>query len=428
MLWLPAYSEEASKAKSELQYSLRGQTKTNSGGIVKLYHEVPGYVAVPRHYLDLSKVKAVYKGPLDFPLLEGQCSIEPCSAIQQEAMDFLAEYGPDPARSDCIISLRCGEGKTFIAIMEMFRYGYATIIFGPTTDILRNEWEKNIKLYTEVQDVGEIISGSYNIRPITLALYDSFLALPSDKKEDLRNRFGLLIFDEVHHASARTFSEIASFFPCRRIGLSATLSREDGLSWVYYTAFGRRIFQRNSTRKKATVIFKDLNINDVDYEHNYARSVSALEKSEQYLFAIESEIRGGFTNLEKQLIICSRKSILYALSDRIKDLNHGINVYETDPEERINNLKTKSVILSIERYGKEGLSEPSLTTVRIITPFKDRNAATQIIGRLERGETSKPMVAYFYWPTYEVFMRTRQRAKRGLIRSGYEVKEGNFHG
>lgn len=393
-----------------------------------MYQERDGYVLVPRHYLDYSKHNVRWIGPESYPLLTETCTIAPFGRsegernIQQEAFDFLADYCMNPAEADSIVSLRCGGGKTCIALRGAFDLGYHFIILAHTTDILLN-WKEELLQHTSVkeEDIGEIISGTFNLKPITLALIPSVLALSEDRVDAIRHLFGTVIVDECHHMAAEAFSKVSSIFSGRRIGLSATLAREDGLSFVYYLAFGKKLFFREIRRKKAEVFLKRIDADADDMPDNYAQATSRLSTSKTYLETLAADIREGYRQQHKQLIVSTRKEMLYSLQGLLADLDPGINIRETPATERQVNLRTKRIVLSIDRYGKEGLNEPSLTQLRVVTPVKDPNAIVQMVGRLERGDTI--MQAFFYAANYVPFLKTLHKAKEALVRHQYLVKE-----
>jgi superfamily II DNA or RNA helicase len=391
--------------------------------VVKLYHELDNHVLVPRHYLPLTDATHEWVGPEDFRLIEGKCYIQPRDQLQEDCLDFLGTYGSNPAASDKIVSLRCGEGKTFIAIKYAFDYGYSLLILSHTKDILLN-WRDVILAETSVTDIGSVISGSFDLKPITLGLIQSIVALPIDRIERMSEYFGHIVFDEMHHLAAEVFSMAGNAFPGMRTGLSATQAREDGLSFVFEHSLGTNVFWRRSNRTKAKVVFRRIGqITDVDLPSNYAQSVTKLAESNQYMSALESDIREGYRSLEKQLIVSSRKAVLYELANRLKDIGAVVNTSETDPYDRQINLKTRPIVMSIDRFATEGLDEPTLTTIRVVTPVKDRNAIVQTVGRLERGEGDS-INAWFYAPMIGRFLGTLDKAKESLTRSGYLVTEG----
>jgi len=422
MLWLPRGTPEADKAMYDLQYIVLPTGRATVAKVVKLYHETPDHIVAPRHYLDLASTPTHYRGPKDFPTVAEHCAIVPRDQLQVDAIQFLRDAGTlPPGQSDAIVSLRCGEGKMYIALKAAVEYGRWTLVVAHTKDILE-QWTEVILKETSIKRVGRVISGDLDLQPFTVALVQSVLALDETNKRMLGEIYGCIIMDEMHHLAAPVFSGVANAFPGRRIGLSATLAREDYLSFVYYHALSKNVFYRDSTRAKASVFFRLVRMDDLLLDDNYAVAVTQLAESEQYLGVLETDIREGYRQLRKQLIISSRRQVLLNLRDRLHDLAPGINIMETPADVRLANLRTKPITLAIELFGKEGLSEPSLDTLRVVTPMKDRNAVVQTVGRLEREGGQEPQ-AWFYAARHPAFIRTLNKTMESLTVSGYRVQK-----
>jgi len=122
-----------------------------------------------------------------------------------------------------IIVLPTAAGKTFIALKAIEKLNVATLVVVPTLDLV-DQWRQLLKSQFNV-DVGAYGGGEENIEALTVATYDSAYL----RAEQLGNRFMLLIFDEVHHLPAPSYSQIAEMYIAPyRMGLTATLEREDG--------------------------------------------------------------------------------------------------------------------------------------------------------------------------------------------------------
>jgi superfamily II DNA or RNA helicase len=84
--------------------------------------------------------------------------------------------------------------------------------------------------------------GEWDIKALTVSTYDSAY-IHADK---LGNRFGLIIFDEVHHLPAAGYRNIAEMFAAPyRMGLTATFEREDGLHGELNRLVGGKVFEKN---------------------------------------------------------------------------------------------------------------------------------------------------------------------------------------
>ena len=123
-----------------------------------------------------------------------------------------------------IIVLATGSGKTVIGIKAISLLNTPTLVVAPTLDLV-DQWRTRLKKEFKIE-VGMLGGGEWDIKALTVSTYDSAY-IHADK---LGNRFGLIIFDEVHHLPAAGYRNIAEMFAAPyRMGLTATFEREDGL-------------------------------------------------------------------------------------------------------------------------------------------------------------------------------------------------------
>ncbi len=138
-----------------------------------------------------------------------------------------------------IIVLPTGSGKTLVGINAISLLNTPTLVVAPTLDLV-DQWRSRLKNEFKVE-VGVLGGGEWDIKALTVSTYDSAY-IHADK---LGNRFGLIIFDEVHHLPAVGYRNIAEMFasPCR-MGLTATFEREDGLHAELNRLVGGKVFEK----------------------------------------------------------------------------------------------------------------------------------------------------------------------------------------
>ena len=137
-----------------------------------------------------------------------------------------------------IIVLPTGAGKTVVALKAMEELGEATLIVVPTL-VLVDQWRRRMEEEFGV-NVGVLGGGSRDVRAITVATYAS----ASIRAESIGNLFGLLVFDEVHHLPASSYRRIGLMYTApHRMGLTATLAREDGAHVSLMELVGRVVFE-----------------------------------------------------------------------------------------------------------------------------------------------------------------------------------------
>jgi len=138
-----------------------------------------------------------------------------------------------------IIVLPTGSGKTLVGIKAISLLNTPTLVVAPTLDLV-DQWRTRLKKEFKVE-VGVFGGGERDIEALTVSTYDSAY-IHADK---LGNKFGLIIFDEVHHLPAAGYRNIAEMFATPyRMGLTATFEREDGLHAELNRLVGGKVFEK----------------------------------------------------------------------------------------------------------------------------------------------------------------------------------------
>ncbi len=153
---------------------------------------------------------------------------------QNQAVD--AFYAGGSARGGSgVVVLPCGAGKTLIGLGAMEKVGAQTLIIATNTVSVR-QWIDEMLNRTSLthEDVGEYTGDLKEIRPVTVTTYQA-LTYRRSKEADFEHlwlftgrNWGLIIYDEVHLLPAPVFRVTAEIQARRRLGLTATLVREDG--------------------------------------------------------------------------------------------------------------------------------------------------------------------------------------------------------
>jgi DNA excision repair protein ERCC-3 len=163
---------------------------------------------------------------------------------QQEAADIFHLNGA-PGGGHGVIVLPSGSGKTIVGIDVMQRIGQHTLILATNVAAV-HQWIEEILDKTNVkrEDIGEYTGTLKEIKPITVATYQ-ILVYRKNKESSFphfslfyKNPWGLIIYDEVHLLPAPIFRITAEIQARRRLGLTATLIREDGLEKEVFTLIG----------------------------------------------------------------------------------------------------------------------------------------------------------------------------------------------
>lgn len=170
-------------------------------------------------------------------------------AYQKEAVRaFFADQGGGGGSG--VVVLPCGAGKTVVGIGTMAELQTETLILTPNITALR-QWKREILDKTTLTDdqVGEYSGKNKEVRPVTIATYQ-VMSHRASATEELTHLdvfsdhdWGLIIYDEVHLLPAPVFRFTADIQARRRLGLTATLVREDGREDEVFTLIGPRVYE-----------------------------------------------------------------------------------------------------------------------------------------------------------------------------------------
>jgi DNA excision repair protein ERCC-3 len=168
---------------------------------------------------------------------------------QKSAVDAFYQTGSKQGGSGIVV-LPCGAGKTVVGIAAMARLHCATLIL--TTNITSvRQWKREIleKTALSEEQIGEYNGTHKEVRPVTIATYQ--ILTHRKTKDDLFSHmhlfnerdWGLIIYDEVHLLPAPVFRVTAAIQATRRLGLTATLIREDGREEDVFSLIGPKRYE-----------------------------------------------------------------------------------------------------------------------------------------------------------------------------------------
>ncbi|MGF1660935.1 MAG: DNA repair helicase XPB [Kineosporiaceae bacterium] len=142
-----------------------------------------------------------------------------------------------------IVVLPCGAGKTIVGAAAMARARATTLIL-VTNTVAARQWKDELLRRTTLteDEIGEYSGQRKEIRPVTIATYQVLTtrrkgAYPHLELFDARD-WGLVVYDEVHLLPAPVFRMTADLQARRRLGLTATLVREDGREGDVFSLIG----------------------------------------------------------------------------------------------------------------------------------------------------------------------------------------------
>jgi DNA excision repair protein ERCC-3 len=142
-----------------------------------------------------------------------------------------------------VVVLPCGAGKTLVGAAAMAKAGATTLIL-VTNTVAGRQWKRELIARTSLTDseIGEYSGERKEVRPVTIATYQVMTRRSKGTYRHLElfdsRDWGLIIYDEVHLLPAPVFRMTADLQSRRRLGLTATLIREDGREGDVFSLIG----------------------------------------------------------------------------------------------------------------------------------------------------------------------------------------------
>jgi DNA excision repair protein ERCC-3 len=142
-----------------------------------------------------------------------------------------------------VVVLPCGAGKTLVGAAAMAEAQATTLIL-VTNTVAGRQWKRELIQRTSLteDEIGEYSGEKKEIRPVTIATYQVITRRSKGEYKHLElfdsRDWGLVVYDEVHLLPAPVFRMTADLQSRRRLGLTATLVREDGREGDVFSLIG----------------------------------------------------------------------------------------------------------------------------------------------------------------------------------------------
>lgn len=420
--------------------------------IIRLIAEENGKLFVPllnRGFLKQALIDIGYPTEDKAPLVDGEplelslrtptaASGKPFRIRDYQADAVKAFYRPNtPGTGYGVVVLPCGSGKTVVGIGVLNELQCAALILTTNISAVR-QWKEELldKTTLSADQIGEYSGETKEIKDITVATYQILTWRGGSGEEFphfsvfMKRNWGLIIYDEVHLLPAPVFRITAEIQAMRRLGLTATLIREDGREKDVFSLVGP---------KRYDVPWKDLEQSGWIASAECVEIRIGLPQEDQIAYAvagkrgkyrIASENRLKLDVMKKLVARHSGESIivigqyLSQLQSAAEVLNAPLINGQTPTalrEELYSRFKTGEVkIIVVSKVANFAIDLPDASVaIQISGTFGSRQEEAQRLGRILRPKEQK---AFFYslisdGTVEETFAANRQKF---LIEQGYK--------
>jgi len=341
--------------------------------------------------------------------------------------------------------LPCGAGKTIIGIGAMSAIGEDTLILSTNITALR-QWRREILEKTSLrpEDVGEYSGELKEIRPVTLTTYQILTYRRSRTSEFLHFKlfsghpWGLIIYDEVHLLPAPVFRFTAEIQATRRLGLTATMVREDGKEDEVFSLIGPKKYDLPWRTLEGEGWIAEAGCVEirVDLEEASRREYVMATNRQKFRIASENPRK---TELARELVARHQGDLILIIGqylDQLRHLRRELNAPlitgKTPTQEREELYgkfrKGEIPVLIVSKVGNFAVDLPDANVaIQVSGTFGSRQEEAQRLGRILRPkQNSRPAVFYSVVTRNTRDQVFAERRQRFLTEQGYhyDIRDG----
>lgn len=318
-----------------------------------------------------------------------------------------------PSGGSGVVVLPCGAGKTIVGLAAMADIQRATLILTPNTVAVR-QWIHEILDKTDIppEMVGEYTGERKDICPITVSTYQ-ILTYRRSETDDFPHfalftsfDWGLIIYDEVHLLPAPVFRITAEIQARRRLGLTATLVREDGRESDVFSLIGPKKYDVpwRELEKQGWIATAECHEIRVSMSEDERLNYAVAEEREKYRLAAESPAKLVVTrhlaerHRDDQVLIIGQ--YIEQLKQLADDLEAPLLTGRTSTKQRevlydqFRRGELKRLVVSKVANFAIDLPDANVA-IQVSGTFGSRQEEAQRLGRILRPKTDGS-IAYFY--------------------------------
>ena len=288
-----------------------------------------------------------------------------------------------------VLVLPCAAGKTVFSLYLACHYKVKTLVIVHKTFLL-NQWKERAEEFTNAR-IGIIQQDKVDIKDKDIVI-GMLQSIAKEKYDDNVFRdFGLVIFDEAHHAPSQYFSKALPLIACKKtIGLSATPKRSDRMEKILYWYFGDVMYKSEVEENDKVLVnlynyttdnpkFKEYFLRTGDI--NRAKTINKIVEIDSRNDLIINLIKSVVNDKNRKLLILSdRIEHLELLKSKLIDITCDFYIGGRKQKE-LKKAEEAQVIFASYGMASEGLDIPDLNTLFMVTPRKE---VEQAVGRILR--------------------------------------------
>ncbi|TDD65656.1 DEAD/DEAH box helicase [Actinomadura darangshiensis] len=303
-----------------------------------------------------------------------------------------------------VVVLPCGAGKTIVGAAAMARAQATTLIL-VTNTVSAHQWKQELLRRTSLteDEIGEYTGTKKEVRPVTIATYQIMTTRRKGAYAHLElfdaRDWGLVVYDEVHLLPAPIFRMTADLQARRRLGLTATLVREDGREGDVFSLIGPKRYDApwKDMEAQGWIAPADCVEVRVTLTDSERLAYATAEPEERYRFCATTETK---TKLIQALVDRHRGEqtlVIGQYIDQLDDLGALLDAPVIKGETRIRERERlfdafrsgEIDVLVVSKVANFSIDLPEASVaVQVSGAFGSRQEEAQRLGRLLRPKAS----------------------------------------
>jgi len=338
-----------------------------------------------------------------------------------------------------VVVLPCGAGKTIVGAAAM-AHAKATTLILVTNTVAARQWRDELLRRTTLNEdeIGEYSGAKKEIRPVTIATYQVMTKKKNGVYSHLdlfdTHDWGLIIYDEVHLLPAPIFRFTADIQSRRRLGLTATLVREDGMEGEVFSLIGPKRFdvpwkeiEAQGYIAPAECIEVRVNLTDAE-----RLSYATAEPEERYRYCATTRTKRNIVEKLVDLHAGEQILVIGQYIDQLDELSETLGVPvikgETPIKERerlFAAFRTGEITcLVVSKVANFSIDLPEATiAIQVSGAFGSRQEEAQRLGRIVRPKADGRGAKFYSVVSRDTIDQDfAQNRQRFLAEQGYSYR------